>query len=163
MSKITFKITPFVKHKIERALGKSGDYETGGILIGKKIEDKSFELIDISISDEDNKFSISTFIRGIKKSDRLLRKHFKLKSGYYIGEWHSHPKYSLIPSPQDVATMFGIIEDNNYGVSFAILLITKLNDNHLDYQGYFFHKSLNRIIVLEKSPAPKTQYNKLGR
>lgn len=154
--KINFKVTSEVEAKIERALRKSGDFETGGILIGRKVEDNSFEIVDVSVSDEDNKFSIASFIRGVKKSDLLLRKHFKRKSGYYIGEWHSHPKFSLSPSRQDVATMLGILADDNYGVTFSILMITKMNNNMLDYQGYFFHEDLNKVIVLEQSPAPNT-------
>ena len=156
MMKINFKVTSEVEAKIERALRKSGDFETGGILIGRKVEDNSFEIVDVSVSDEDNKFSIASFIRGVKKSDLLLRKHFKRKSGYYIGEWHSHPKFSLSPSRQDVATMLGILADDNYGVTFSILMITKMNNNMLDYQGYFFHEDLNKVIVLEQSPAPNT-------
>jgi hypothetical protein len=154
MMKINFKVTPDVESKIEKALREYGDFESGGILIGKKVEDNSFEIIDISISDEDNKYSIISFIRGVKKSDLLLRKHFKKKSGYYIGEWHSHPKFSLSPSHQDIATMVGILADDHYGVMFNILLITKLNNKKLDYQGYFFHRNLHEIILLEKSPAP---------
>lgn len=154
MSKINFNIAPLVKLKIERALKKHGDFETGGILIGKKIENNCFEIVDISISDEDNKYSISSFFRGIRKSDKLILSHFKRKTGYYIGEWHSHPKFSLTPSHQDIATMLGILDDVNYGVSFTILLITKLNNNVLDYQGFFFHKELDKIIVLDQSQAP---------
>lgn len=158
MMKINFKVTPEVEAKIERALRKSGDFETGGILIGKKVEDKSFEIVDISVSDDDNKYSIVSFIRGVKKSDILLKKHYKKKSGYYIGEWHSHPKFSLSPSRQDIETMIGILADDNYGVMFSILMITKMNNNKLDYQGYFFHRNLREIIVLERSPAPNILY-----
>lgn len=153
MSKIKFEITPSVKSKIEGALRNSGDFETGGILVGRKIEDNFFEIVDVSISDEDNRYSISSFFRGIKKTDLLLRRHFKKKSGYYIGEWHSHPKFTLSPSHQDIATMLGILADENYGLSFAILIITKIHMDNLDYQGYFFHKDLNKVILLEKSPA----------
>lgn len=154
MLKINFKITPKVEHIIESALRKSGDFETGGILIGRKIEDRTFEIIDISVSDEDNKYSIASFIRGIKKSDMLLWKHYKKKTGYYIGEWHSHPKFSLSPSPKDIATMLGILDDDNYGVTFAILLIAKMNIDMLDYRGFFFHKNLTKFTILERSLAP---------
>lgn len=150
MTKINFKVTPEVEAKIEKALRKSGNFETGGILIGRKVEENSFEIIDVSVSDEDNKYSIVSFIRGVKKTDLLLRKHYKKKSGYYIGEWHSHPKFSLSPSRQDIATMLGILADDNYGVTFSILMITKMNNNMLDYRGYFFHEHLNEIIELEK-------------
>jgi len=135
---------------MEKALKKYGDFEIGGILIGRKIEESSFEIIDISISDEDRKFFFSSFFRGIKKSEKLLRYHFKRKSGYYIGEWHSHPKFSLSPSYQDINTMIGILNDKNYGVSFTILLITKINCNLLEYKGYFFHKELEKIVELKE-------------
>ncbi len=154
MTKISFKVTPDVESKIENALRESGDYETGGILIGRKLEEKSFEIVDVSISNEDNKYSVASFIRGVKKTDMLLRKHFKRKSGYYIGEWHSHPKFSLSPSRQDVATMLGILADDDYGASFSILMITKMNNNKLDYQGYFFHENLKEIIILDQSKSP---------
>lgn len=153
MTEIKFKITPFVKSKIESALRKSGDFETGGILIGRKIEDNFFEIFDVSVSDEDNRYSISSFFRGIKKTDMLLRSHFRDKTGYYIGEWHSHPKFSLSPSQQDIATMQGILADENYGISFAVLIITKIHRDNLEYQGYYFHEDLNKVILLEKSPA----------
>ena len=149
MSKIDFTITPIVKNKIEKALRKYGDFEIGGILIGRKIGDESFEVVDISISNEDKRFSISSFIRGTKTSERLLRSHFRKKTGYYIGEWHSHPKYSLRPSYQDIVTMFGILKDENYGVSFAILIITHLSHNKMNYRGYFFHENINKIVELK--------------
>lgn len=151
MKKIDFYFNSHSEDKIERALRKAGDFETGGILIGKKVAETSFEIIDVSISEEDDMYSIVSFIRGAKKSDLLLRKHFKNKTGYYIGEWHSHPKFSLYPSNKDISTMFGIINDINYGVIFSILVITKLNRDKLDYQGYFFHRNLTDIVVLEKT------------
>jgi [CysO sulfur-carrier protein]-S-L-cysteine hydrolase len=43
----------------------------------------------------------------------------------YIGEWHSHPAFEAVPSGEDVASMFEIIEDPAVGVNFAILIIAR--------------------------------------
>lgn len=150
--KIEFQVSESVKSKMKEALLKFGDYEIGGILIGKKLAEQSFEIIDISISDEDKRFSISSFIRGTKKSERLLKRHFRKKTGYYLGEWHSHPKFSLNPSQNDVLTMVGILNDPDYGVQFAVLIITHLvRNNELAYKGYLFHKDLDRAIELKET------------
>lgn len=149
MSKISFILTQKVKDEITKSLVKYGDFEIGGVLVARKIESNSFEIIDISVADEDKRFSISSFIRGTTKSERLLKKHFKNKSGYYAGEWHSHPRFSLEPSRTDILTMLNILNDSDYGVSFVILLIVHLQDSKLKYKGYFFHKDQKEIIVLE--------------
>lgn len=149
MGRITFSLTQPVKEKLISALNKYGDYEIGGILIGKKIGENNFEIVDASISDEDNRFSFVSFVRGTKKSERLLKKHFRKRTGYYIGEWHSHPRFSLNPSLADMNTMVGILHDPNYGVSFVILLIAQVTQCKLKYQGFFFHKDLKEMVPLE--------------
>src|ERR1700720_4334656 len=44
----------------------------------------------------------------------------------YLGEWHSHPSFSVRPSAQDIQTMTDIVEDRNSLISFAVLLIIRL-------------------------------------
>jgi hypothetical protein len=44
----------------------------------------------------------------------------------YLGEWHSHPSFSVRPSAQDVSTMTDIVEDQNSLISFAVILIVRL-------------------------------------
>lgn len=148
MGKITFRLSQQVKAKLTEALHKYGDFEIGGILIGTKVGEDNFEIIDASISDEDKRFSFGSFIRGTKKSQRLLKLHFRRGTGYYIGEWHSHPRFSLNPSLADINTMMGILHDPNYGVSFAILLIVHIAEGDMKHKGLFFHKDLNEFIQL---------------
>lgn len=149
MGKITFHLTHPVKKKLTDALNKYGDFEIGGILIGRKVAEGTFEIVDASISDEDNRFSFASFIRGTKKSERLLKEHFRKQTGYYIGEWHSHPRFSLNPSITDVRTMMKILHDPSYGVSFVILLIVQIAQGEMRHKAFFFHKELNEIIALE--------------
>jgi len=148
MTKIDIIIPEEIKDRIVKTLKKYGKYEIGGILIGIKRNANIFEIIDFSISNENRILSMFGFYRCISKSKKLLKKHFKKKTGYYIGEWHSHPNFSLNPSSKDIFTMYKILEDPNYGINFAILLITRLNDGLLKYKGYFFHKDLEDILIL---------------
>ena len=148
MSKINFILPNKVKNKITTALRKYGPNEIGGILIGSKKEENHFEIVDISISNEESSPSFWGFIRETKKSEKLLKKHFKKSTGYYLGEWHSHPKFRLTPSTKDISTMIGILGDENYGVTFVILLVTHLVNDNLKYKGYFLHKNLDEIITL---------------
>lgn len=149
MGKIVFHLTEPVKKKLTDALHKYGDFEIGGILIGRKVDEDIFEIVDASISDEDNRFSFVSFMRGTKKSERLLKQHFRQASGYYIGEWHSHPRFSLNPSWADIRTMKGILHNPSYGVSFVILLIVHLAQGEMKHKGFFFHTELNEIIALQ--------------
>jgi len=149
MGKITFNLTQPVKAKLTAALYKYGDFEIGGILIGRKTGVDNFEIVDASISDEGKRFSFMSFIRGTKKSQRLLKQHFQKGTGYYIGEWHSHPRFSLNPSLADIRTMMGILHDPSYGVSFVILLIVHIAQGELKYKGLFFHRDLKEIVPLE--------------
>jgi integrative and conjugative element protein (TIGR02256 family) len=149
MSRITFSLQQSVKAKLTAALNRYGDFEIGGILIGKKVGEDNFEIVDASISDEDKRFSLTSFIRGTKKSQRLLKQHFRNGTGYYIGEWHSHPRFSLDPSLADIRTMMGILHDPSYGVSFAILLIIHISEGEIKHKGLFFHRDLSEIVPLE--------------
>jgi len=44
----------------------------------------------------------------------------------YLGEWHSHPSFSVLPSPEDVGTMIDIVENPRSEITFAVLLIVRL-------------------------------------
>ena len=44
----------------------------------------------------------------------------------YLGEWHSHPSYTLEPSAVDRQTMHDMIADPKLGAHFVVLMIVKL-------------------------------------
>jgi hypothetical protein len=39
----------------------------------------------------------------------------------YLGEWHSHPSFSVHPSNDDIRSMTEIVEDADSGINFAVL------------------------------------------
>jgi [CysO sulfur-carrier protein]-S-L-cysteine hydrolase len=44
----------------------------------------------------------------------------------YLGEWHSHPFFSVHPSNDDIRTMTEMVEDQSSTITFAVLLIVRL-------------------------------------
>lgn len=149
MEKINLTISDEASKKMIAALVVSGDLETGGVLIGNKITGNHFQIIDISVSETNTHSTFASFIRETKESKLLLQKHFNSATGYYLGEWHSHPNFSLHPSHQDVRTMKKILKDPSYGVSFAFLLIAQLLNGKLNAKAFCFHQELKGYITLQ--------------
>lgn len=150
MKRISVSLDVNCKEKIVDALRKYSPNEIGGILIGNKITEDIIIVNDASISNEIEILNLAIFIRETVNAQRLLNKHYKDSTGFYIGEWHSHPNFSLYPSSKDISTMRGIVQDINYNVSFAILIIVKLNsENELELKGFIFHKEIKEFICLE--------------
>ena len=44
----------------------------------------------------------------------------------YLGEWHSHPSFSVHPSQEDIDTMTNLVENSRSEITFAVLLIVRL-------------------------------------
>ena len=150
MKQISVSLDEKSKEKIVEALRKYSPNEIGGILIGNKVAEDNIIVNDVSISNEVEILNFASFIRDTVNAQRLLNKHYKDSTGFYIGEWHSHPSFSLYPSGKDISTMKGIVQDKNYNVSFAILIILKLNAvNELESKGFLFHKKIKEFICLE--------------
>lgn len=143
---VTVEIEQRAYNAIHQALERFGDIEIGGILIGYKKAENHFAISEATIADDAGSFSLAAFVREPFKSIRALLKSFKARSHNYIGEWHSHPRFSLYPSPHDVKTMRGILADPGYGVSFALLIITKLENGKPNMAGFLFHKRMTNFV-----------------
>jgi len=143
---VTVEIEQKAYDEIQLALQRFGEYEIGGMLIGYKKGENRFAVSEATIADDTRNFGIVSFIREPLKSMKLLLKTYKIRRHNYIGEWHSHPRFNLYPSPYDVKTMKGILADSGYGVSFALLIITKLVNEKLNMAGFLFHKELFNFV-----------------
>ena len=50
----------------------------------------------------------------------------------YLGEWHSHPLFSVQPSSKDHATMRELATDRSVGANFLVLLVFRLQGQRLE-------------------------------
>ncbi len=145
-NKVTFEFEEDAYEQIYQALKRFGSYEIGGMLIGYKKGQNHFSISDVTVADDIGNFNIASFIREPLKSMKVLLRIFKRKNYNYIGEWHSHPKFRLFPSQADVETMEGILDDPGYGVNFALLVITKLQNGKVDMAGFLFHNEFSGFV-----------------
>ncbi|MCU4764635.1 Mov34/MPN/PAD-1 family protein [Bacillus cereus] len=119
-----------IERRLESELKKAGRNEIGGILMGEHIGENTFEICDVTVQSYNG-----TWIRFVRQISGVMRKNlnyffsktkFQYRRYNYLGEWHSHPSFSLTPSSQDIQTMWEIVNDEAVGANFAVLLIVKI-------------------------------------
>ena len=102
--------------------------EIGGMLMGEELGRDQFRLVDFSVDLESG--SVGHFVRDAELHDQHLSEFFaRTGSNYsrynYLGEWHSHPSFTVEPSLADIHSMQDLVEGPR-GVGFAVLMISKL-------------------------------------
>jgi len=129
-------IVPYnISNMIKAALVKSGSREIGGILLGEHTKDNEFQICDITIQKTGG--DIAFFERLVNHIIAPLKNFFdrtghNYKRFNYLGEWHSHPNFSLFPSLVDHSTMQELIGDEKFGANFIVLMIIKLERGELN-------------------------------
>lgn len=119
-----------IAQKLVKALSAAGCNEIGGILMGEHISPGKYKIANITVQNLAG--TSASFLRLPYSLITTLRAFFQ-KTGNqfvrfnYLGEWHSHPSFSLEPSYIDCESMWEIVDDLSIGANFAVLLIVKLN------------------------------------
>lgn len=149
------QVPDIICQEIKKALHIAGEKEIGGILMGEHVAENTFCIRKITI--QRNAGTIARFVREVKEIIIPLKKFFqKTKNNYkkynYLGEWHSHPLFSLTPSHTDSVSMWNIVEDDQVGANFVILMIVHLHNNDLEASAYVYLPSgIKYSAVIEKS------------
>jgi proteasome lid subunit RPN8/RPN11 len=120
-----------IQRRLIPALEKAGLHEIGGVLMGEHIGSTAFRIVDLTI--QKRRGCVAFFVRLVAEAVASLKGFFK-RTGYnyrkfnYLGEWHSHPSCSPVPSQKDIQSMLEIVTDSDIGANFVILLIVRLKD-----------------------------------
>ncbi|BHH83680.1 Mov34/MPN/PAD-1 family protein [Desulforhopalus sp. 52FAK] len=127
---MTVKVTLPNEKTIEfkKALRRSGRREMGGILMGEQFGPNNFKIVDFTIDDKIG--SEAHFCRNPEEHLIALEQFFaKTNHDYsrynYLGEWHSHPTFTVEPSLQDIIEMNKLVRGEP-NIHFAVLLIVRL-------------------------------------
>jgi integrative and conjugative element protein (TIGR02256 family) len=111
---------------LDKECSRNENLETGGILIGYYSVDHSVATItEITTPPSDSSFGYNWFLRGITGLQAILLnrwQHVNTRT-YYIGEWHYHPAFHVIPSEEDVKQMEKISRTQSYHCKQPILMI----------------------------------------
>lgn len=120
-----------IASKLTKALKKAGYKEIGGILMGEYVSEAVYRIKDLTIQFSGG--TSSFFVRFAEEISNPLQRFFK-ETGYdftrfnYLGEWHSHPSFALLPSSTDCKSMWEIVEDPSISANFAVLMIVRLDN-----------------------------------
>ena len=143
-------ITPEISLQLVQALDQAGQREVGGILMGEHVGPNTFRVKEITIQRKGGTFA--AFIRIVEEILAPLLAFFDVnKHDYtrfnYLGEWHSHHSFALVPSRRDHKTMYDIVMDPELGARFVLLLLVKPN-HHGQLEG--------SVTVYQQNKAPFT-------
>lgn len=120
--------------------------ETGGILIGYWSNDQSAVITHAVGPGPSARHSRFTFEPDSKFSQEQLNLIYWRSGGQlsYIGDWHTHPMGSLVPSESDSETTFGVAADPDYRVLLPILLLCRQSFFRRQWQARAFVYSSDR-------------------
>lgn len=132
MLRITVSVD--VQATLRRALVKSGSRECGGVLMGEHVGVNHFAVRAVTVQKPE---AIASFVRRLTGVLKAIKDYYS-RNGHnytrfnYMGEWHTHPLFSVQPSAQDHTTMRELAMDASVGANFVMLLIFRLKDGVLD-------------------------------
>ncbi len=122
------ELAPDIEARLRDALHEAEKREIGGMLMAEQLAPGRFRVVDFSVDPVTG--SHSEFRRDPAKHRQTLDEFFSrtgrdFRRFNYLGEWHSHPSFSVRPSPADIDTMTDIVEDAASEITFAVLLIVR--------------------------------------
>ena len=125
--------------------------EVGTSLVGC-YSDNGFEafVLDLAPLSSDSTGTLTSFYRGVAGLQKFFAKLRKIFSGkrYYVGEWHSHPNASSIPSGLDDRNQLAIARDGKTNCPECILVIIGGPFSNFNELGVFVYSRKRGKVIL---------------
>lgn len=125
--------------------------EVGTSLVGYYSND-GFEasILGLAPLSSDSKGSRTSFYRGTAGLRKFFAKLYQICSGkrYYVGEWHSHPDATPIPSGKDNRNQLEIAEDIETDCPECILVIIGGPFSNFNELGVFVYSRKRGKVIL---------------
>lgn len=116
--------------------------EFGGFLIGHYSKDNKHLHITDTILPKKYKASKYNFERSTKGIENELAEFYaENPRKIYIGEWHTHPDNSPIPSVIDISAINTIINSKNTSIANPVLLIIGYSKTTVDFGFYVWFEN----------------------
>ena len=133
---LTVSIPAHIQQTLRGALKDAGTAECGVALMGEHVGPDLFAVRAVTVQGGG---SFASFVRNAKTALRALTAFFHRSDDdftrfNYLGEWHSHPSFSVNPSEVDHRSMLDIVTNPGVRANFVVLLIFKL-DGKEDLEG----------------------------
>ncbi|USJ28604.1 Mov34/MPN/PAD-1 family protein [Ensifer adhaerens] len=147
------KLSPSELVSLTTALKRAGDKEIGGQLFGEQIEPSHFRVSTMTIQTKVGTFSrfFVDLLQAVRDAARFFdRTRHQYNRYNYIGEWHSHPSFEVLPSGVDIQSMRDLVRDPDFKGSFAVLMIVRLRADKLEAGAWLFDpRGFERNVKLE--------------
>lgn len=127
---LTVLIPIDIEKALRKALQAADSNECGGVLMAEHLGPDIFAVRRLTVQGGGR---FASFIRAATSAVQALNAFFRQSANdyrrfNYLGEWHSHPSFSVQPSSTDHCSMLDIVMDPKVGANFVVLLIFKLNN-----------------------------------
>lgn len=128
------RVTSDQTAKLVAALKRAGKREIGGQLFGEQLAPSDFVVTELAVQARPG--TVARFVVDLLQAARDAVRFFdRTEHRYtqynYIGEWHSHPSFTVQPSGPDIATMRSLVRDPEFKGLFAVLVIVRLDGDTL--------------------------------
>lgn len=139
-----------IHDQLLKELRSAGWREVGGLLFAEHLGGDIFRLVEVSVQKKGG--TTGRFVRDPQEHQEQLNEFFERTGDdhtrfNYLGEWHSHPSFSAVPSREDIETMKSLVSDPSVGVNFAVLLIVRRQDSRLATSATVFGRSGEPVAV----------------
>jgi len=120
-----------------------GGKESGGILMGKKLENSDFVVAFAIGSGPGAVRSPFRFTPDVPWQQMILDKLFSLHPIDYLGSFHRHLGFNHWPSNQDYRSAYEIISSPDWNTPEAIFPIVNFNNGIIQIYPYYFSQKYN--------------------
>ena len=138
------RIAPDQVEKLRSGLQRAGEREIGGQLYGEQLAPSHFRVTELTIQRRPG--TVLRFVVDLVQAAQDAFRFFA-STGHnytrfnYVGEWHSHPKFRIIPSCVDETTMRDLVCASDFPGMFAVLMIARLEGNSIEIGAWVFDGS----------------------
>jgi len=128
-SELVVSMSLHVWQKITKLANRKYPKECGGFLIGEYSSDLKVAVIEDMHFSRKSRCESTMFYTDPRRGNLFLKFKWAFSGGskYYVGEWHSHPDTSSVPSAIDDDSMFAISCNDSCQCSRPILIILSGN------------------------------------
>jgi hypothetical protein len=127
--------------KLLNALARSGSSESGGQMFGEQLAPSYFRIAELTVQTQRGTFA--SFVVDVVEAARSAVAFFR-RTGHnyrrhnYLGEWHSHPSFAVVPSTKDSNTMRALVSADDFVGTFAVLMIARLDEVELQVAAWLY-------------------------
>ena len=157
---LSLVLHPDQVQRLAAELRRAKEQEIGGVLVGEQLAPDVFRLVDFSVQRTGG--TATCFVCDPDAHSEFLDAFFQRTGANfsrfnYLGEWHSHPRFSVAPSPQDVAQMQSLVDEAPDRRPFAVLMVVRLAQGKCVEVGSLSFRSQYEPQNVDVSVSPRSK------